>query len=90
MRALLVEQGCLPRRDRHVADFERWLDARLDSIDDPEQRQLLERYGRWHHLRRLRGLSRQAPVTVTAFLRAKQCLTVSAQFLGWLAARASA
>jgi hypothetical protein len=86
IRGLLVQQSVLPGRDRRVADFERWLQALLAKQTDDEQRRLLERYGRWHHLRRLRALSAKAPVSESAFQRAKQCLTVSAQFIGWLAA----
>ena len=84
IRGLLVENGALPRRDRRVADFERWLTARLATIADPESRQLLERYARWHHLRRLRHQSSTAPVSEAAFERAKQCVTVAGQFLQWL------
>ena len=86
IRGLLVQQHALPSRDRRVADFERWLQALLAKQTDDEQRQLLDRYGRWHHLRRLRALSAKSPVSESAFQRAKQCLTVSTQFLDWLAA----
>ncbi|WP_129336968.1 site-specific integrase [Cellulomonas endophytica] len=84
IRGLLVEQAVLPRRDRRVADFERWLERRLATIERPEQHRTLERYARWHHLRRLRAQSATAPVSEAAFTRAKQCVTVAGQFLLWL------
>lgn len=86
IRGLLIEQGVLPRRDRRVADFERWLQQRLASIEPDDHRRVLERYGRWHHLRRLRTQSATAPVSEAAFERAKQCVTVAGQFLRWLSA----
>ena len=85
VRGLLVEQGVLLRRDRRVADYGPWLDARLGTIDDSQRRQLLERYARWHHLRRLRGHAATGPVSEAAFQRAKQAVTVAGQFLQWLA-----
>ncbi len=86
IRGLLVGQGVLPSRDRRLADFQRWLEQRLVSIDRDDHRRVLERYGRWHHLRRLRTQSVTAPVSEAAFERAEQCVTVAGQFLRWLAA----
>lgn len=86
IRGLLVGQGVLPSRDRRLADFQRWLEQRLVSIDGDDHRRVLERYGRWHHLRRLRTQSVTAAVSEAAFERAKQCVTVAGQFLRWLAA----
>ncbi|TXS80566.1 hypothetical protein EAO76_01885 [Streptomyces sp. sk2.1] len=87
LRGLLVTHGCLPPRDEHLASFDRWLTPKLDAIKDPDQRRLIERYSRWHLKRRLRDQARTAPVTVGAFLRAKQHLTVATQFLHWLGNR---
>jgi len=50
VRGLLVAHGCLPPRDPHLATFERWLAAKLAQLDDPQQRQLIERFARWHLL----------------------------------------
>jgi integrase len=85
IRGLLVEHDALPNRDRRVADFERWLAVRLRDIEDDEQRKVLERFGRWHQLRRLRDQARSAPVTHSAFLTAKQGTTVAGNYLRWLA-----
>jgi hypothetical protein len=77
--------GVLPRRDRNVAAYERWLTEKLASIDDLEQRIVIERFGRWHHLRRLRKAATAKPVTLGALLHAKQSTTVAVNFLAWLA-----
>ncbi|MFD7527368.1 MULTISPECIES: hypothetical protein [unclassified Streptomyces] len=87
LRGLLVAHGCLPWRDEHLLAYDRWLAPKLDTITDTDQRKLIERYTRWHVMRRLRDHSRQGPVTANAFLRAKQHTTVAIQFLHWLADR---
>ncbi|MEV0202813.1 hypothetical protein [Nonomuraea sp. NPDC050691] len=84
IRELLVAQGILPFRDRYVAGYERWLAAKLASIESPEQRKIVEQFGRWHHLRRLRAQAARAPVTENAFLHAKQSTTIATGFLHWL------
>lgn len=87
LRGLLVTNGALPPRDRRLATFERWLSDKLDHLDDADQRQVLERFGRWHHLRRLRRHAEAGPVPTGPVLTAKQSITVAAQFLSWLQAR---
>ena len=87
VRGLLVAHGCLPPRDPHLATFERWLAAKLAQLDDPQQRQLIERFARWHLLPRLRRQAQDGPVPTGAFLHAKQATTVAIQFLAWLAGR---
>lgn len=80
---LLVEHQVLPARDRHLAGYERWLAEKLEKIEDQEQRKIIERFGRWHHLRRLRSSGK--PISHSAFLNAKQSTTVAITFLVWLA-----
>jgi hypothetical protein len=88
LRALVVRYHVLPPRDRRLADFGRWAAAKLDGIPDAEHRQLLERFLRWHLLRRLRsGSTTAAPLGHGPFQRAKQRLTVAIAFLTWLASR---
>lgn len=55
LRGLLVTHGCLPRRDENLLAYDRWLATKLDSITNADQRKLIERYTRWHVMRRLRG-----------------------------------
>jgi hypothetical protein len=88
LRLLLVRYGVLPPRDRRLADFQRWAAAKLGAVDDPEHRQLLERFLRWHLLRHLRSASTAtAPLSHGPYQRAKQRLTVAIAFLAWLASR---
>ncbi|MFB7467038.1 hypothetical protein ACFCZ1_26685 [Streptomyces sp. NPDC056224] len=87
LRGLLVTHGCLPWRDEHLVAYDRWLASKLDAIADAEQRKLVERYTRWHVIRRLRDSSHQGPMTANSFLRAKQHTTLAIQFLQWLADR---
>jgi hypothetical protein len=48
IRGLLVEDEALPPRDWRLATFQRWFDAKLKTIEDPDRRQVLELFGRWH------------------------------------------
>ena len=54
LRAVLVATGALPARDEQMARLERWVAASVAAREDPEERQLLQRYGMWNLLRRLR------------------------------------
>lgn len=87
LRGLLIAQGCLPARDPHLAGYERWLAAKLDTISDPDQRRIIDRFARWHLLRQLRDRARRGPISDGAFLNAKQTTTVTIGFLAWLAER---
>jgi hypothetical protein len=84
VRGLLVAHGALPHRDRHLATYEAWLAAKLAKVTVDQERQILERFGRWHHARALRQHAATGPVPRGAFLRAKQSTTVTAGFLAWL------
>ncbi|MDP9094861.1 MAG: recombinase XerD [Actinomycetota bacterium] len=85
IRELLVHHGLLPRRDPDLASFERWLQQRLDSIDDPTVRRPLEQFARWHHLRRIRR--RLGQELRGAVHTSKQEITEVGRFLEWLAGR---
>jgi len=84
VRGLLMEHAVLPHRDKNLALFTRWLDSKLTQIDDPAARQVIERFSRWHLLRRLCRRADAGPVPHGAFLRAKQSTTVATGFLAWL------
>ncbi|SOD72917.1 hypothetical protein SAMN05892883_2232 [Jatrophihabitans sp. GAS493] len=85
IRELLVHHGLLPRRDPDLARFERWLQERLDSIDDPTVRRPVEQFARWHHLRRIRR--RVGQELRGAVHTSKQEITEVSRFLTWLAER---
>lgn len=87
IRNLLVAHDVVPPRDRLLATYEKWLKEKLDTISHDEQRKVIERFGRWHHLRALGDQARSGAVESGPFLRAKQSTTVATEFLDWLGAR---
>lgn len=85
LRETLTHHGMLPPRDRHLAAFERWLDERIRSLADHRDIQSpIERFGRWHHLKRLRAKSLPGKNMNFAVRSAKQEITESGRFLAWL------
>jgi hypothetical protein len=84
LRSLLVHHNLLPGRDHYLALFERWLASKLDGVNDPEVRRPIESFARWHHLRRIRGLSLDGKPTQGPVHSAKQEITETAKFLSWL------
>ena len=83
MRSLLVEHAALPSRDARLARFQTWTVTAQQRITTDEHRKVLARFIRWSLEKRLRSMS---PVTDSAFLGAKQAVTVTIEFCNWLAA----
>lgn len=83
IRGLLVEHGVLEPRDELIVRFTAWAETAKDRLSTDEHRDIIDRYLRWHHLRRMRDLS---PITDGTFLRAKQATTVAIDFCNWLTA----
>ena len=83
VRGLLVEHGALPQRDEIKIRYQHWAATALDRLTDPQMRPIVERYIRWHHLRRM---NQAEQVTYGTFLRSKQTVTVAINFLNWLTA----
>ena len=83
MRSLLVEHDVLPSRDERLARFQSWAVTAQQRITTEEHRKVVARFIRWSLEKRLRSMS---PVTDSAFLRAKQTVTVTIEFCNWLAA----
>ncbi len=54
LRDLLMAHGVLPRRDKHLAQSERWAALRLETVAHAEDRSAITAYVRWQ-LRRLRA-----------------------------------
>jgi hypothetical protein len=50
-------------------------------VTDDHHRDVVQRYVRWHHQRRMNSMD---TVTHGTFLRAKQAVTVAIEFLHWL------
>jgi len=83
VRSLLVEHGALPSRDERLTRFQAWAATALERITTADHRKVISRFLRWNLDKRLLSMS---PVTDSAFLRAKQSLTVTIEFCNWLAA----
>jgi len=84
---LLVAVGALPARDPALARLERWITEHLDTIEDPDERQLVRTYARWVVLRRYRCASRRAPLNDGVIGRAKTELKAASALLAFLADR---
>ncbi len=46
--ALLIAAGALPARDNNLESFDHWSSRCLDQIQEPEDRQVIASYLRWH------------------------------------------
>lgn len=64
-RDLLMECGVLPRQDRRLLLFQRWLAERLAATTNPEHEQLLRHFAHWHQLRKLRAKADVGPLSVS-------------------------
>lgn len=84
VRGLLTEHGVLPRRDELRTRYESWSAQALDRVNKAEDRDIIRRYIRWHHQRRMNQMDE---VSRGTFLRAKQQVTVAIELLNWLADR---
>lgn len=84
LRSLLQHHGLLPQRDEHLARFEVWLAAKLDAITSPAIRAPVEQFATWHHLRRLRSMSKPGQGTDGPRRSAQQEITETIKFLTWL------
>ena len=83
IRDLLVEHQVLPSRDEALARFQSWVATAQQRITTDEHRKVVAQFIRWRLQKRLRAMK---PVTESAFLRAKQAVTVTIDFCNWLAA----
>jgi hypothetical protein len=84
IRDLLVEHQVLPSRDEALARFQSWAATAQQRITTDEHRKVVAQFIRWRLEKRLRAMN---PVTESAFLRAKQTVTVTIDFCNWLAAQ---
>lgn len=86
LRAILTHNRMLPAQDdRQLAVFEQWLDERLSQLEEnPEIHSPIERFAKWHHLRRLKGESSETKNMNYAARSAKQEITEAGKFLRWL------
>ncbi|WP_318199662.1 hypothetical protein [Streptomyces sp. SCL15-4] len=87
LRDLLMDSGVLPRVDRQILLYQRWLTERLATIEDPEHHLLLRHFASWHQMRRLRATAEKGPLGRSQTHQAKQETTQAGAFLAWLADR---
>ncbi|MEV6028493.1 hypothetical protein [Streptomyces sp. NPDC052036] len=90
LRDLLRDSGVLPRVDRQLMLYQRWLTERLATIEEPEHRQLLRHFATWHQMRRLRTEAEKEALGRSQTNHAKQEVTQAGAFLVWLAGRGRA
>ncbi|MCB0910074.1 MAG: site-specific integrase [Propionibacteriaceae bacterium] len=81
VRRLLVAAGTLPDYDHYLDRFERWLPGWLDTIPDPDHRQILTRYAKWHVHRHLRNAATDDTIGPYREQTARRQLRVAAAFL---------
>jgi hypothetical protein len=62
LRNILISAQVLPDRDRCLRRTEIFIKKRLDGIDNPDDRAAVRSFMEWHHLRKLRGQARRAPL----------------------------
>lgn len=87
LRDLLMLHGVLPRADRHLILFQRWLRDALTEITDPDHQQVITRFATWHVLHRLRRFAERGPVTDKQTDSARIEVRQAIAFLTWLRER---
>ena len=81
VRGLLVEHGALPRRDELTVRYAQWATSALARVSGDNHRDVVRRFVRWHLQRRMNWME---TVPHGTFLRSKQTVTVTIEFLNWL------
>ncbi len=87
LRDLLMAHGVLPRRDKHLAQFEGWAALRLETVAHAEDRAAITAYVRWHQLRRLRADASTGELGKSKADLARQQTNIAIKFLAWLRRR---
>ncbi|MFD1145651.1 hypothetical protein [Saccharothrix hoggarensis] len=87
LRDLLMSCGLLPRVDKQLCLFERWLGEHLAGITEPDHQQVIRRFATWHVLPRLRARADRKPLTPSARGFVGDQVARATAFLGWLAER---
>ncbi|MGC5627249.1 Fis family transcriptional regulator [Georgenia sp. Z1344] len=81
IRGLLVEHDALPRRDELAVRYHHWSTGALERLSSDEHHDIVRLYIRWHIQRRMNQME---TVPRGTFLRSKQTVTVTIDFLNWL------
>lgn len=64
LRNVLVEARALPRRDEYLRRTEKFIDARLRTLENRDDQVAARAFSEWHHLRKLRQRAEKRPLTV--------------------------
>lgn len=83
-RSVLVSAGNLPVRDEFTARLERWIDYKIATLDDPEDRRLITAFARWDRVAHIRRRARGKPITAAAVDIAQTQIGKAIAFLTWL------
>ena len=86
-RSMLIHHQLIQiPEDRHLRQFERWLDSRLTELSPHREiAQTIEQFARWRHLKRLHTLAADPTNSLDIPTRnAKQEITEAGKFLLWL------
>lgn len=90
LRSLLVECGLLPRRDRVLARYDRWIRNNLDAIaEHPDDVRLINQYVQWNQRKRLLRYADQSELRSAQCYTATQALRVTGKFCDWLRTQGS-
>lgn len=87
LRQLLVACNALPDRNPHLARLERSVTRLVESLDDAEDRKLLESFARWRVLRHARLKADRGEFGAGAAKNARTLVAETARFLAWLRKR---
>jgi integrase len=87
LRELLMACEVLPRVDKQICLFERWLVAHIGTLTDRDHGQVIQRFATWEVLPRLRARAENKPITPSSRQFAGDQIKQATAFLDWLVQR---
>ncbi|MGK4217711.1 hypothetical protein [Kocuria marina] len=82
LRDLLTSSGVLPPYHPPIERMERWLGDRFQDLATADA-QLIDRYARWHLLRRLRGMAERGELSKPAIYNARAHVNAATRLSAW-------
>lgn len=76
--------GALPKIDKQICSFERWLIGHLAAIGDPEHARIIKRYATWEVLPRMRERAEHKPIIPASRSFSGSQVKTATGFLTWL------
>jgi hypothetical protein len=83
IRDLLVAVGSLPAYDAQLERMVPWLETIMAGLP-AEQAEVLQRFARWHVMRRLRVAAGRGKLTRGGIQGGRSAINTTVRFLGWL------